>query len=70
MIFTTEVGLKERFKSLLLPTSKWGPLLPHHKHIMRIGEEDVIRQVKNEALKAKTFEDLSMIMDKDRFSVF
>ena len=65
MIFTTEVGLTERFKCLLRPTDKWGPYLPHHKHIMRIGEEDIHRKVPAPVRVAQTFEELSSIMDDD-----
>ena len=63
MICTTEVGLKERFAYLTRPSKKWGPLLPHHKHIMRIGEEDSKKVVKKERW-AQTWEELSVIMDK------
>ena len=63
MIYTTEVGLTERFKYLTRPSEKWGPVLPHHKHIMRIGEEDVKRVEKKERW-ATTYEELSVIMDQ------
>ena len=66
MIVTDKGDFIDRLTYLCRPSEDWGPLLQHHKHMMRIGEEDV-RMIKERkrrgySRKASTYESLSRIM--------
>ena len=66
MITTQQGGLKDRFLYLIKPSEKWGPQQSHHRHMMKIGEEDRLRAKTKPPAKDKiatTFEELSLIME-------
>ena len=66
MITTQQGGLKDRFLYLIKPSEKWGPQQSHHRHMMKIGEEDRLRAKTKPPAKDKiatTFEELSLVME-------